>query len=166
MPPIAGGSDEPAILTPPPQRDRGDWDPDLQPPVPKKGRIMLFALILFSVALAAAAQITLKHGMNQVTSHGKVPLDLGDPGDTVRRILANVSVWAGLLTFVVSAAIWLLVLSRASLSFAYPFVSFTYVLILLFDGIVLHEHVSSLRWGGVALIVGGILLVAQTHGTA
>jgi drug/metabolite transporter (DMT)-like permease len=126
---------------------------------------MLFALILVSVALAATAQITLKHGMNQVTLHGDLPLVLARPVDTFRRIALNVSVWAGLLTFAVSAAIWLLVLSKASLSFAYPFVSSTYVLILLFDGLILHEHVSALRWGGVALIIGGILMVAQTHGT-
>jgi drug/metabolite transporter (DMT)-like permease len=75
-------------------------------------------------------------------------------------------VWFGLATFVVSAAVWLLVLSRVSLSFAYPFASLTYVIILLFDGLILHEPVSGLRWGGVALIIAGILLVSRTHQAA
>jgi drug/metabolite transporter (DMT)-like permease len=61
--------------------------------------------------------------------------------------------------------VWLAVLSRASLSFAYPFVSLTYVLILLFDMFILHEDVSVVRWAGVALIAGGIALVAQTQHT-
>ena len=43
------------------------------------------------------------------------------------------------MIFALSAVVWLLVLSRASLSFAYPFVSLTYVLILLVDRFVLHE---------------------------
>ena len=47
--------------------------------------------------------------------------------------------------FVLSAAVWLIVLSRASLSYAYPFVSLTYALILLFDRFVLNESVPSLR---------------------
>ena len=55
---------------------------------------------------------------------------------------------------------------RTSLSFAYPFVSFTYIVILLFDGLVLHETVSGLRWAGVAFIVAGILLVSRTHQSA
>src|SRR5207244_10673191 len=91
------------------------------PPVPKKGRSMLFGLSLISVLLAATAQITLKHGMTQVTNHGAVPLALGRPGATVKRVAANASVWLGLMTFVLSAAVWIVELSRVSLSFAYPF---------------------------------------------
>jgi drug/metabolite transporter (DMT)-like permease len=74
-----------------------------------------------------------------------------------------VSVIGGLGLFVLSAAVWLVVLSKVSLSFAYPFVSLTYVLILLFDRLVLHDTVSGLRWAGVALIVAGIVLVSRTH---
>jgi drug/metabolite transporter (DMT)-like permease len=127
---------------------------------------MLYAVILISVVLAAVAQITLKHGMAQVTHHGALPLDLKQPVSMLRRVGANVSVVAGLAIFVLSAAFWLVVLSKVSLSFAYPFVSLTYVLILLFDRVVLHEGVSALRWGGVALIIGGILLISRTHQAA
>jgi glycosyltransferase involved in cell wall biosynthesis/multidrug transporter EmrE-like cation transporter len=130
------------------------------------GKGMLLGLILISVGLAALAQLTLKHGMNQVTHGGATPLDVGQPLDTARRIAANLSVWLGLGTFVISAAVWLIVLSRASLSFAYPFVSLTYVLILLFDRFVLHEPISGVRYGGVALIIAGILLISRTHSIA
>jgi glycosyltransferase involved in cell wall biosynthesis/uncharacterized membrane protein len=136
------------------------------PPSVKKGRGMLFLMILVSVGLAALAQLTLKHGMTQVTNHNTIPLDLKQPVHVARRIAANLSVWAGLGTFVLSAAIWLLVLSRASLSFAYPFASLTYVIILLFDRLALHERVTSIRWMGVAFIVAGILLISRTHQTA
>ena len=119
---------------------------------------MLYALILFSVIVAALAQITLKHGMTQVGV-----LDLKHPLTDARRALSNIFVWAGLLIFVVSAASWIVVLSKTALSFAYPFVSITYVVILLFDGWVLHEGVPGLRWLGVALIIGGIFVVSATH---
>jgi drug/metabolite transporter (DMT)-like permease len=131
----------------------------------RKGRGMLYVVILISVGLAAVAQLTLKHGMNQVTAHGG-PLDLAAPVTTFRRVATNVSVVAGLLIFVVSAAAWLVVLSKVSLSFAYPFVSLTYVLILVFDRFALHQGVSGLRWAGVALIIAGIVLVSRTHSTA
>jgi len=144
-----------------------DWDPELESVMgTRKGRTLLIAFILVSVGLAAVAQLTLKHGMNQVTQHGEIPLDLGRPVDVLRRIALNASVWAGLATFVLSAAVWLIVLSRASLSFAYPFASLTYVLILVFDRFVLNEPISGLRYGGVALIIAGLLLISRTHQTA
>ena len=135
-------------------------------PIRQGGRGMLLVLILLSVGLAALAQLTLKHGMNQVTQNGAIPLDLGSPVEVVRRVVTNVSVWLGLGTFVISAAVWLIVLSRASLSFAYPFASLTYVLILLFDRLVLHQPISGVRYAGVALIIGGILLISRTHSIA
>jgi drug/metabolite transporter (DMT)-like permease len=142
---------------------RSEWDPEFQPTIEKKGQTMLYGLILLSVLIAALAQLTLKHGMTQVTRHGAAPLELAVPVETLRRVVTNVSVLGGLSLFVVSAAIWLVVLSKVSLSFAYPFVSLTYVLILLFDRLVLHDRVSLTRWAGVALIVGGIILISRTH---
>jgi hypothetical protein len=144
-----------------------DWDPETESIIAtRKGRIVLITLILTSVVLAAVAQLTLKHGMNQVTGHGDVPLDLGRPTAALRRVLSNISVWAGLGIFVLSAGVWLVVLSRASLSFAYPFASLTYVLILVVDRFVLHEPISGLRYAGVALIIAGLVLISRTHQTA
>jgi drug/metabolite transporter (DMT)-like permease len=123
---------------------------------------MLIAMILLSVMLAAVAQLTLKQGMNQVREQiGPV----GANGASLKAVASTVEVWAGLFLFGLSALVWLAVLSRASLSFAYPFAALTYVLIVLFDRFWLGESVPALRWGGVALIIAGIVLVSRTpHG--
>ncbi|HEX2090320.1 MAG TPA: glycosyltransferase [Actinomycetota bacterium] len=144
-------------------RHDSEWDPEAHAAVTRRGKKVLIGLILISVALAALAQLTLKHGMNQVTQQGEIPLSLRDPVGLVKRVVLNASVWAGLLTFVLSASVWLIVLSRTSLSFAYPFASLTYVLILLFDRLVLKEPISALRYGGVALIIAGLLLISRTQ---
>ena len=124
-----------------------------------KKRIMLIGLILMSVGLAALAQLTLKHGMNQVTdASGTAALNSG----TLKSVVTNMSVIGGLAIFGLSAVVWLMVLSRASLSFAYPFASLAYVLIVLIDRFVLHEAVPPLRWAGVFFIMTGIVLVGQT----
>ena len=122
--------------------------------------VMLIALILFSVTLAAVAQLTLKHGMDQVTANSGA---LRLTGESVRDVVTTPSVWAGLLLFGLSAVVWLAVLSRTSLSFAYPFASLTYVLIILADRFVLDQEVPALRYAGVAFIIVGIVLVAQTR---
>jgi drug/metabolite transporter (DMT)-like permease len=122
---------------------------------------MLIGMILLSVGLAAVAQLALKQGMNQVNSE-LAPATFSLNGMSVRALVTEPFVWLGLVLFGLSAMVWLVVLSRASLSFAYPFAALTYVLILLFDALVLDEHVPALRWGGVALIAVGIFLISRT----
>lgn len=120
---------------------------------------MLIGLILFSVLLAAGAQLTLKFGMNQVADNtGAVQVSMSSAKD----VLTTPAVWGGLFLFGLSAIVWLAVLSRTSLSFAYPFASLSYVLILLADRFLLHETVPALRWAGVFCIMVGIVLIAQT----
>jgi drug/metabolite transporter (DMT)-like permease len=131
-----------------------------QPAPEETSHIMLIALILFSVVLAAVAQLTLKHGMNQVAADTGV---LRFSADSVRDVVTTPAVWAGLALFGLSAVVWLAVLSRSSLSFAYPFASLTYVLILLADRFILDQQIPALRYAGVACIVVGIILVAQTR---
>jgi len=121
--------------------------------------VKLIAMILLSVALAAVAQLSLKQGMNQVVERiGRVGVD----GRSFSAVVGTPAVWAGLFLFGLSAVVWLVVLSRAALSFAYPFAALTYVLILLFDKFVLQQEVPGLRWAGVAFIAAGIFLIAQT----
>ena len=125
----------------------------------KGTRRMTIGLILVSVTLAAVAQVTLKAGMNHVTdaSGGQLALN----GDSLKQIASQVWVWAGLAIFAVSAVLWLFALSRANLSFAYPFAALGYVIIVVASILFLDEHVQPLTWVGVALIIGGILLIAQ-----
>lgn len=137
---------------------QADDPPTTQPH--ERTHVMLIALILLSVMLAAVAQLTLKHGMDQVAA-GTGALRV--TAASLRDVATTPAVWAGLLLFGLSAAVWLAVLSRTSLSFAYPFASLTYVLILLADRFILEQNVPLLRWTGVAFIVVGIVLVAQTR---
>jgi drug/metabolite transporter (DMT)-like permease len=125
---------------------------------------MLIAMILVSVGLAAVAQLTLKHGMNLVNVSIR-PHRFGLDATSARAVVSTWAVWAGLFLFGLSALVWLVVLSRTSLSFAYPFASLTYVLILLFDRFWLNESVPALRWAGVAFIATGIVLVSRTPHT-
>ena len=75
---------------------------------------MLILLILFSVALAATAQLALKrHEPGERRALARLLLP-------ERRLAAPSQqpfVWGGLFLFGLSALVWLVVLSRASLSF-------------------------------------------------
>jgi drug/metabolite transporter (DMT)-like permease len=122
---------------------------------------MLIAMILLSVALAAVAQLALKTGMNEVNAE-LAPAKFSLNAPSLKVLVVQPFVWGGLLLFGLSALVWLTVLSRASLSFAYPFAALTYVMILLFDHFILEEQVPPLRWAGVAFIAAGIFLISRT----
>jgi multidrug transporter EmrE-like cation transporter len=101
----------------------------------------------------------LKAGMNHVTDANGGQLALN--GDSLKQIASQVWVWAGLIIFAFSAVLWLFALSRANLSFAYPFAALGYVIIVIASILFLNEHVQPVTWVGVVLIVAGILVVAQ-----
>jgi drug/metabolite transporter (DMT)-like permease len=124
---------------------------------------MLILLILASVTLAGVAQITLKSGVNRATASqgGTLQVD----ATSLKAIVTSPLVWTGLIVFGISAILWIFALSRASLSFAYPFAALGYVLIVGFSVLVHHETVPLLHWIGVGCIVVGIILVAQTPQT-
>lgn len=118
------------------------------------------ALVLFSVFLATAGQLLLKTGMARV---GYIDAErLGNPFQLLSQVARTWQVVLGLAVFGLSALSWLVVVSRVPLSFAYPFVGITYVLLALFGKFVLHEHVPVLRWAGIALVVLGIVVVGKT----
>lgn len=117
-------------------------------------------LALCSVSLATCGQLLLKAGMSRIGFIDSGRLE--KPLSLLIQMLRTWQVPLGLVVFFVSAGFWLLVLSRVPLSFAYPFVGLTYVLITLFGKFVLHESVPGLRWLGLALIITGILVVGRT----
>lgn len=140
-------------------------DVDYEPPLPageKRRKPLLVFFILLSVFLAATAQLTLKYGVDRVTKHGHSGIVLSEPVTSVVRVAKEPFIWGGLALFGISAAVWIVVLSRTKLSFAYPFAALTYVIILLFDRLLLKVHQPALRWAGVAFIVSGIVLISRT----
>ena len=145
-------------------RHEEPWDIEHFHPEAKGSLTMLIALILTSVLMTSMAQILLKHGMNQVVDRNN-----GRPfsfnGTSLRLVATTPWIWVGLALFGLAAILWLMVLSRAALSFAYPFAALTYVVIVTYDAF-RNEPVGALRWSGALLIVAGILLVSRTSHTS
>jgi len=62
--------------------------------------------------------------------------------------------------------VWLIsqmtLLSWADLSYVLPVTSVGYVLAALAGRVFLHEEISLARWAGIALIMGGVIIVSKT----
>lgn len=116
-------------------------------------------MILLGVGLNAAAQLLLKKGM---TSVGEFAFTADALWRVAPTVALNPYIVAGLVSYVISVAIWLLVLSRVDVSAAYPFLSVGYVIAAIGGWLFFAEQVSAQRMLGIAFICAGVVFVARS----
>lgn len=115
--------------------------------------------ILFTVMTNAAAQLLLKYGM---ISLGSISFSAETLIQRIFQIVFNPWIFAGLVTFVISMASHLYVLSKVDLSFAYPFLSLAYVMVALLAWWLFNEDLGTLKIAGIIFICIGTILIAQS----
>src|SRR5207249_9673584 len=78
-------------------------------------------------------------------------------------ILAILNPWValGIVLLLAFFAAYMTALSWADLTYVLPASSLGYVLLALIAKFFLHEHVSTMRWFGIALISSGVGFVTQ-----
>jgi len=116
-------------------------------------------LILFSVTTGVAGQTAMKIG---VSAPGAAEAST-NVMSLVLLILRSPLVLLGLFLYAIGALAWIAVLSRLDLSLAYPFLALNFVLITLSSRFFLGETVPTIRWLGILVIIGGILLVSRSN---
>jgi drug/metabolite transporter (DMT)-like permease len=115
--------------------------------------------IMVSVLTGAAGQVMLKRGMG---SMGPLTLTVSQLGSTLRRIGTNPYVILGLAIYVSGTVFWLVALSRVELSYAYPFASLSYVVMLAASWLLFHENISLVRLLGTLVVGVGVLLISRS----
>jgi excisionase family DNA binding protein len=113
---------------------------------------MVLLLALASVALGVTGQLLFKAG-----AHTPVHT----PGDLITNVLRPHTIVA-FVAYAASIPLWLTVVSRSPLSYAYPLLGLNYVLVVSASAWVLGEPVSMHRWVGVGLVVAGFLVTATS----
>ena len=111
-------------------------------------------LVLAGVTVfAAAGDSLLSYGMKQTGN-----ISLHHLGSLVGAVL-NPPIAVGILLLLAFFASYMNALSWADLTYVLPATSLGYVLLALIAKFLLYEHVSPLRWLGIALISGGVSFV-------
>ena len=114
-------------------------------------------LIVFTVIINTTGQFVVKTGVNRVGA-----VDLTD----FRMIVKALTSWLVLVGFVLyflSAILWISILSKAELSWAFPILSLSYVLTAFLSPIFLNESFSPQRLIGTLVICAGVFLVSRTY---
>lgn len=124
-----------------PSRLTGVWNPWLQ--------------IAVSTVAVAISELFQKRGAVE-TIH--VSEQWGWTGLTT---LASPLVWLGMLFTTLSFVTWLYAIKHLPLSVAFPASQAVHVLVPLSSWLILGERITALRWGGIALVICGLILVAR-----
>ncbi|MDF2883609.1 MAG: transporter [Clostridiaceae bacterium] len=118
----------------------------------------MLGLILTSVFLGAIGQVLVKFGASNLTLN----FTSKDILSSILSILKNAPVMCGIISYGVSFLLWIKVLSKVELSYAYPMVSIGYVLVMVFSYFFFKENISFLRVLGVLFIIIGVVLVSRS----
>ena len=116
-------------------------------------------LIFLSVSIAVTGQILLKMGIDRIGASGFG--SVRELAGFFSSIIRSPMVLTGLFLYFISSAIWLVVLSTVDLSFAYPFIGITYVLVLILSKFILKEEVNPIRWAGAFIITVGVVIISR-----
>ncbi|MDG2000824.1 MAG: SMR family transporter [Alphaproteobacteria bacterium] len=112
--------------------------------------------IVTSVLLNALAQILLKAGMKNFSN-----IDLkNNVIQTVMSIAINPYIICGFISYGISILLWLWVLSKVDVSYAYPFQALGYIVVTILAWLLFQENINLTRIIALIFITLGLIILA------
>jgi len=118
--------------------------------------IASLALLLVAIALGAIGQVLLKSGLRQLGEHPAPLLVL-------RSIVTNRRIFSGFACYGFSSLLYIVALSRLDLSYAYPMIAVSYVMVAVLAWRFLDEPIPPLRIVGLAVVIVGVVILALSQ---
>lgn len=118
------------------------------------GFLYIFGCILFTVY----GQLVLKWRMNL---KGELPPELGDKFLFMAKLFLDPWLISGFAAAFVASLFWMAAMTKFEISFAYPFMSLSFILVLILSIYIFGE---TFTWGkvlGLLLIVAGIIVTVK-----
>jgi multidrug transporter EmrE-like cation transporter len=120
---------------------------------------MGYVYLIATVLLTVYGQLAFKW---QIDNAGAFPGETSERLEYLTDLAVNPWMVSVFLSVLAAAATWGAALTRFELSFAYPFLSLSFVLVLLLSGPLFSESVTVAKLVGVALIVAGLVIGSQS----
>jgi len=117
-------------------------------------------IFLLSIILGILGQLLLKKG---TLIQGNISLNVQQLWTSIWKLVLNPYLVSWILFAGLSAFLWIIVVSRFDLSFAFPIsLSMSYVLIALFSWWLFGESLTLMRLSGILIMCVGIFLVFKS----
>lgn len=116
--------------------------------------IYIFATVIFTVY----GQLIIKW---RVSQFGLLPEDSLGKFKFVLNLLSDPAVVSGFIAAFLASIAWMVAMTKFDLSYAYPFMSLNFVIVLLISNQLFGEPFSTPKIIGVSLIVVGTIISAR-----
>jgi len=119
---------------------------------------MGYVYIALTILLTVYGQLVLKW---QVLAAGAIPPDGAEKLLFLVRMLWNPWILSGFAAAFLASMAWMAAMTKFELSYAYPFMSLSFVLVTVFSVAVFGESISLVKAVGLGLIITGIAIGSQ-----
>ena len=112
----------------------------------------MYLLCLLNAACMASGQLLLRYGVKDKVL------------DSVPAVISAVFtpfVLSGLVLYACTTVLWLYILSKIPISFAYPIQALAFPLVLIIASFAFKEAIPASRWVGVGIILVGVAIAAK-----
>jgi drug/metabolite transporter (DMT)-like permease len=124
----------------------------------KKRRFMGFVYIGLTIAFTVYGQLIIK---SQVAKAGDFPEELNGKLFFIGQLLLNPLVISGLVAAFLASLAWIATLTQFELGFAYPFMSLSFVVVMLLSVFLFGEVVTPTKVLGTVIIIVGLYVVSR-----
>lgn len=121
-------------------------------------RLISHVYIALTVMFTVYSQLVMRW---QVGDAGALPTSLSAKVMHVAALLLNPWVMSGLASTFIAGVCWMMTLTQFQLSYAYPFVSLTYVLVMLGGAVFFSDALNLSRVLGTCVVLAGVLIIAR-----
>ena len=120
---------------------------------------MGFIYIMGTIIFTVYGQLILKWRLNHF---GNLPINLIEKLIFLLKAVFDPFIFSGLLAAFVASLFWMLAMTKFQLSYAYPFMSLSFVLVFLLSVGLFHEVITWQKVLGLIFVVIGIVISSQS----
>jgi len=121
----------------------------------------LLIILLIGLLFEAVGVVYLNKGIKEVGEVKKI--SVSEIARMFKKGVTNHQILLGILFEAIFFGTLIYMMSQGDVSFVWPLTSLGFVLTTIAAKFILHEEVSTLRWGGVLLIVLGAGVITYTE---
>ena len=122
-------------------------------------RLIDHSYIASTVLFTVYSQLVMRW---QVSQAGALPADFVGKVQFVAQLFLNPWVLSSIFATLFAGISWMLAMTRFEISYAYPWVSLNFVLMLVLGVLLFDESFNSAKMLGTLLVIAGIIVIARS----
>lgn len=122
-------------------------------------RVLDHLYIVSTIVFTVYSQLIMRW---QVQLAGPLPDPVSEKFGYVTQLLLNPWVLSGVIATFFAGVSWMLAMTKFEISYAYPWVSLNFVLMLLLGVLLFDESFNSMKVLGTLLVIAGIVVITRS----